>query len=250
MGKLPAFLFYPNDWRTDPNLCCVSKSARDTWMDMLCLMFHSEERGRLVSGGVPWTDEEISVAVRGEPRANLADLDLLLAKGVAVRDSRGCVFSKRMVRDEQERSGAKERMRKVRSVDVTPNVRQMLRLSSVTETEDEGSSGFKEKKDDSDLGVQQATSFVFLEVGLAGNEARMLANDAVNSFIHKKKVSPKKAAEEIVNLWNQYEKIDIPFKKGVFKFFKEGLWDHPEKWKSQPSEKETFLAKHAKKAGV
>lgn len=129
MGKLPAFLFYPNDWRTDPNLCRVSKSARDTWMDMLCLMFFSEERGVLVSGDLPWSDEEIAGAIRGDHTANLRDIEVLLEKGVAVRDTRGAIFSKRMVRDEQDRQAATNRKRLSRSghADVTP--------LSVTETE-------------------------------------------------------------------------------------------------------------------
>jgi len=110
--------------------------------------------------------------------------------------------------------------------------------------------GSKKENELPDLDIQQATTFVFLEVGLAGNEARMLANDAVNSFIHNNKSSPKEAAESLVSLWNQYENTDLDFKKGVFKFFKEGLWKNPASWKSKLSEKEIFLAKHAKKAGA
>lgn len=98
-------------------------------MDMLCLMFFSEERGVLVSGDLPWSDEEIAGAIRGEHTANLRDIRLLLEKGVAVRDTRGAIFSKRMVRDEQDRQAATKRKRLSRSghIDVTP--------VSVTETE-------------------------------------------------------------------------------------------------------------------
>lgn len=91
-------------------------------MDMLCLMFFSEERGVLITGDKPWTDEEVAGAIRGDHTANLRDIQLLLEKGVAVRDSRGAIFSKRMVRDEQQRQKDKSRQRKSRSChgDVTP----------------------------------------------------------------------------------------------------------------------------------
>ena len=75
--------------------------------------------------------------------------------------------------------------------------------------------------------LEQATSFVFLEVGLAGIEARMLVSDAVKSHIHNNKSTPRQAAEALVSIWQEYEAADIDFKKGVFKFFKEGLWKQP-----------------------
>lgn len=106
------------------------------------------------------------------------------------------------------------------------------------------------RTEDPETEIHQATSFIFLEVGLAGNEARMLVHDAVKAFVHSNKSSPQEAAETLVSLWNQYEKTEIEFKKGVFKFFKEGLWKNPDGWKSKLSEKEAFLQKHAKKAAV
>src|ERR1700692_4712443 len=115
MGKLPAFLFYPNDWRTDPALCRVSKSARDTWMDMLCIAFHLEESGVFISAGGPWTEEEIAGAVRGEQTVILRDIAELLLKGVAFRDSREPISSKRMVRDAQKRQLGAKRQAKMRA---------------------------------------------------------------------------------------------------------------------------------------
>lgn len=81
---------------------------------MNCLMFDSEERGVLVSGGTPWTDEQIARATRGEYLTNLRDIAELLDMGVAFRDNRGAIFCKRMVRDEQERIAAKKRKRQSR----------------------------------------------------------------------------------------------------------------------------------------
>lgn len=109
-------------------------------MDMLCMMFHSEERGVLVSGNVPWSDSEIAEAVRGDHAECLRDIQLLLEKGVAVRDSRGCIFSKRMVRDEQERKADKARKRQKRNevsgncpVDVRSTFRPLAEDETATE---------------------------------------------------------------------------------------------------------------------
>lgn len=69
----------------------------------------------MISGGKPWSDEEIAGAVRGDYSTNLRDIAELLDKGVAFRDSRGAIFCKRMVRDEQLRRAAKCRKRKSRT---------------------------------------------------------------------------------------------------------------------------------------
>jgi hypothetical protein len=81
------------------------------------------------------------------------------------------------------------------------------------------------------IGIDAATSKVFLEVGLAGNEARMLCQDSVRAFVHSRKCSFEEAANSLIEIWQQYSSAEIEFKKGVFKFFKEGLWKSPEKWK-------------------
>src|SRR5215472_12452672 len=116
MGKLPGFTFYPGDWQKDPSLRRCCKAAKGVWMDMLCLLFECPSRGVFVdAGGRPWGDEEIAAAIGGDMASNLECIRELLAKGVAQRDARGAIFSRRMVRDEQERQAAKERKRKQRA---------------------------------------------------------------------------------------------------------------------------------------
>ena len=116
MGKLPGFTFYPGDWQKDPSLRRCCKAAKGVWMDMLCLLFECPSRGVFVdAGGRPWGDEEIAAAIGGDMASNLECIRELLAKGVVQRDARGAIFSRRMVRDEQERQAAKERKRKQRS---------------------------------------------------------------------------------------------------------------------------------------
>ncbi len=116
MGKLPAFMFYPGDWQKDPCLRRCSKAAKGVWMDMLCLLFECPVRGVFVdASGKPWSDEELAEAIGGDIGANLGYIAELVSKGVAQRDTRGAIFSRRMVRDEQNRRSATERKRKERS---------------------------------------------------------------------------------------------------------------------------------------
>lgn len=86
----------------------------------------------------------------------------------------------------------------------------------------------------SEIGVDEATSKVFLELGMAGNEARMLAHDSVNAYVHWKGCSFAEAAEAIVAAWNQYDKEVTRYKKSKLNFMREGLWRGG--WKKPDSE--------------
>lgn len=47
MGKAPAFQFYIKDWLSDPELQSASSSSRGIWINALCYMWESQERGKL-----------------------------------------------------------------------------------------------------------------------------------------------------------------------------------------------------------
>lgn len=133
MGKLPGFMFYPGDWMKDPELRRCSKAAKGVWMDMLAMMFECADRGVFSTGGVPWTDQEISAAIGGDMAENLSCLEELLRKGVAHRNGSGAIFSARMVRDQQTRVVERDKKRNQRSVPlvVPPSVPPL----SVSESE-------------------------------------------------------------------------------------------------------------------
>lgn len=118
--KMPAFQFYVGDWLKCPELSVVSPAARGVWIDLLCLMWESEDRGKLVSGGKPWTDKEIVAAVRGNPRVVQAALERLTFCQVCERDVNGALTCRRMVREEKTRVAGRGRVRKHRTgADVT-----------------------------------------------------------------------------------------------------------------------------------
>jgi len=101
--KRPAFQFYPADWRKDPALSICSLAARGLWIEMMCIAHESEEYGVLVVAGKPMTAQHIARSV-GE---SVSVVNRLLAEleeaGVFSRDDRGCIFSRRMRRDEHIR---------------------------------------------------------------------------------------------------------------------------------------------------
>src|ERR1043166_6520159 len=95
---------YAKDWLTDTELRVCSKAAKGIWSDMLCLMFLAPNRGVLAfADGKPWSDRQIAEAIGGDTNANLEWIAEFLSKGVAHRDKLGAIFSRRMVRDEEDR---------------------------------------------------------------------------------------------------------------------------------------------------
>lgn len=115
MGKLPWFKFFPSDWQTDTELGRCSKAAKGVWIDMLAAMFRAPIRGVFCeANGAAWPDEEVARLIGGDTAENLGCIHELLSKGVASRNNRGAIFSRRMVADEGERSGWRDRKAKSR----------------------------------------------------------------------------------------------------------------------------------------
>ena len=106
--KLPSFQFYPGDWLKDPNLRRCSHAAKGVWMDLLCLMFESEERGVLITSSRAWSDDEVALAVGGDRAVVLSCVQELMLKGVLLRREDGSLYSRRLVRDEHKRVLCKE----------------------------------------------------------------------------------------------------------------------------------------------
>ena len=107
-NRYPWIKFVCGDWLKDPNLGRCSREARGFWIDALCVLHEAEEVGVFITNGIPWTDQEIAGAVRGDEAGNLRCLAEVLAKGVAARTKSGAVFSRRMVRDEEKRKKCQE----------------------------------------------------------------------------------------------------------------------------------------------
>ena len=102
--KLPAFQFYPGDWKNDNGIRALSFHDRAIWFEMLLMMHVSPVRGKLILNGRAMTDEEISHTIGIKKRDFLKTLANIFSKGVASKcEETGAIFCRRMVRDEELR---------------------------------------------------------------------------------------------------------------------------------------------------
>lgn len=109
MSKLPAFQFYPGDWRKDPGVQSLSFHDRGVWFEIICLMHESERRGVLTLNGKAMPEEALARLLGLDNQILTTTLTTLLTFGVASREvGTGALMSRRMVRDEQIRKIRKE----------------------------------------------------------------------------------------------------------------------------------------------
>jgi len=98
--KAPAFLFYASDWLTDPSLRLCSAETRGVWIDLLCLMFLSEEPGVLKIGSQILDKKGIQKLSGISQKKFSKVFDELTNFGILKQDEKGRFFSKRMIQDE------------------------------------------------------------------------------------------------------------------------------------------------------
>ena len=101
--KRPSFQFYPGDWLNDARLRMVSVGARGLWIEMICLMHQGSEYGYLKVGGKVILNSNLARmcgATLQEVEGWIGELEQV---EVFSRDAEGCIYSRRMIRDEQVR---------------------------------------------------------------------------------------------------------------------------------------------------
>lgn len=135
MGRNPAFMYYPDDWRADGLTGC-SLAARGLWHEMMNFMHGTERYGYLVANGRAIPDEIIA-RYCGCPvedyRTLLIELDSV---GVPRRTREGILFCSRMVKDQKKRDKWAQQKRNQRDntsqcpQNVHPDVRPMSAVSS------------------------------------------------------------------------------------------------------------------------
>lgn len=89
-----------SDWMADPGVRVSSYAARGLWMDALCLC--AENGGYLQVGGKPLTSAGLARATGGSESEVKILLDELETNEVFSRDRRGCIYSRRMLKDEKK----------------------------------------------------------------------------------------------------------------------------------------------------
>jgi hypothetical protein len=102
--KRPSFQFYPGDWMTDVGLRMCSVGARGLWADMLCLMHQGSTYGYLEVNLTPILPANLANLSGASVTDCVTWLDELRKNGVFSEDARGCIFSRRMLKDEKVRA--------------------------------------------------------------------------------------------------------------------------------------------------
>lgn len=112
MTDFPWSKFFWSDWESDQGLRLCSLAAQGLWMRMLCVCAKHEPKGYLAINGHPLTVDAIArlAGVTETEAGNLiAELD---RNGVFSRNRSGCIYSRRMVRDEKRsQEGRKHKKR-------------------------------------------------------------------------------------------------------------------------------------------
>lgn len=98
--RRPSFQFYPRDWLADSGLTLCSLAARGLWLDLLCRMWLSPERGVLLrQDGTPPRARDIALWARCPIGAVAALLGELSEQDVFSRRDDGAIVSRRMLRE-------------------------------------------------------------------------------------------------------------------------------------------------------
>jgi hypothetical protein len=114
----------------DAALRMVSVGARGLWIDMMCIMHQGSEYGHLKVNGKVILTANLSRMTGSTIQETEGYLDELESAGVFSRDESGCIFSRRMIRDEQVREaraaggskGGNPALMKDRKVNLHPNL--------------------------------------------------------------------------------------------------------------------------------
>lgn len=149
MAKRPSFQFYPGDWLRDTALRSCSMQARSLWIDMLCYMTDTEPYGYLKVGN------KVILPVNLAPMVGLTILDCetllqeLREAGIFSEDEQKCIFSRRMVKDEETRKkraeggilggnpALKVKKNKPLKVNLNHNLKDNLSIEDEEEVKDE-----------------------------------------------------------------------------------------------------------------
>lgn len=104
MNKTPSMQFYPADWRKDPGVQALDYFDRGVWFEILCIMFESEPRGKLVLNGQRMPEKALARLLGLDNQILTTTLTRLLQYGVAkVESDTGIIYNRRMVEDERIR---------------------------------------------------------------------------------------------------------------------------------------------------
>jgi hypothetical protein len=249
LSKLPAFQFYPGDWRKDMGVQSLSFHDRGVWWEMLCLMHESEKRGVLILNGKAMEPASLARLLGLDNQILTTTITSLLTSGVASRDEdTGAIYSRRMVRDEKLRkirseAGSKGGNPVLLNQNQTTGVNQNPTPSARTRApkvkmkiEDE-----VENEEHSGNGVAHGISPEMMARGLAERLKVSLGYGpaSFNTAVTEVAATEQKAGRNLEDLctemeaayrFYEQEKPNLRITWGPAKFFGDGHWRDPPNW--------------------
>lgn len=139
----PSFQFYPKDWLGEMALRSLPLSDRGLWIDMLCYMWRSEKRGYLQANGSKVQAEALARMTGAHEAEVKQSLSRMEAAGLFSTTDAGVIYSRRMVRDEKQRSSKVEAGRKggsARNAKQTPSKGQAKAKQKPSKSQAKGGS--------------------------------------------------------------------------------------------------------------
>jgi len=112
IGKNPAFQFYPGDWIQDTRI--LTPLTRGVWVDMLCFMWRSEDRGRLEMTYQQYA--RLLSCEQVEIKSAITELSVTKIADVTVCNDLVTMINRRMYREERERKLTRSRVAKYREM--------------------------------------------------------------------------------------------------------------------------------------
>lgn len=112
MAELPWSKFFWDDWESDQGLRLCSLAAQGIWMRMLCVCARHEPRGYLAINGQPLEVKDVAQLAGVDATEAATLMDELDRRGVFSRNRKGCIYSRRMIRDDKRsKEGRKNKKR-------------------------------------------------------------------------------------------------------------------------------------------
>lgn len=116
MGKNPAFQFYIKDWLSDPQLKMVSFQTKGLWVDFLCYLWESPDRGTL--SAAPEKFCQMLGCSQAEWDQFYTEASVTKFADVTNRNGIVTITNRRMYREEKERKNTRLRVERFRQKQV------------------------------------------------------------------------------------------------------------------------------------
>lgn len=232
MSKIPAFQFYPGDWRKSIDVQSLGYFERGVWFEMLCLMHESEQRGKLIIRGKKMTNDTLSRLLGLDKQSFERCLSTLIDAGVASLDKdTGAVISRRMVRDEQLRiirtsAGKKGGNPALLNQNGNGQPKGCLTKKDNQTGEDEDAN-----ENAIEITPEMVASAVIQELRISGRNLRIVLEEIARNDMACGKTADQ-VRDGMISAYHEFQKAkpSLQFVKGLEKFYGEGDWRDSKTW--------------------